>query len=355
LFRDTALLSEARVIGAAVGKRLRFFDAYGFLKRKHIGSQVVIVFYHRVSPARCDWSASTISPQGFESQIRFLCENFEVLSLDQLWQDLQKNRALPKKAVVVSFDDGYRDNYVYAVPILGKYAVPATFFLTTGHVGFNKPFPWDKVGYLVHHAAAARLKLEELGTYSLKSAFGRRYAISAIWEKLKHFPEQKRDELIEKLAVICRVAIPADLGSRLNLSWEEAMEMSRDGFEFGAHSVTHPILTDLPPEQAKWEICRSKEDLEKRLRKKVKFFSYPDGSFNRDIVEIVKQTGVVGAVGTNPSWITRRSDVYRLGRINMIEDNNRSAALLCGFWGDLGTLLRIVRNDDDQDSRQFLA
>lgn len=72
----------------------------------------------------------------------------------------------------------------------------------------------------------------------------------------------------------------------------------------------------------------------------MKFFSYPNGCYNGEIVEIVKQAGFVAAVASDPLWITARSDVYRLGRINMIEDSNRSAALLCGLWGDLGTVLR---------------
>jgi len=252
-------VSEARVVGAAVGGRLRLFDAYGSLKQKHIGSQVVIVIYHRVCPTRCDWSATSISPHGFESQIRFFHEHFEILSLDRLWRDLQQGRVLPRKTVTISFDDGYRDSYVHALPILRKFAAPATFFLATGHIGSNKPFLWDTVGYLVHHAAAARLKLEELGTYSLKSVFDRRRASFVIREKLSHFPEQKRNKLMEKLEDICEVVIPADLGEQLNLSWEEVMRMNRDGFQFGAHSVTHPDLTKVPLEQARWEIHRSKE------------------------------------------------------------------------------------------------
>lgn len=296
--------------------------------------------YHRISEKRDDWSCYTLSPQAFESQIAYFRENFEILSLDQLSWHLLRDRPLPRKTVAVTFDDGYKDNYVYAFPILRKYAVPATFFLTTGHIGINKPFWWDKMGYLVYHAVPTRLKLEELGSYPLESAFDRRRAKLVITEKLNDLPEETKNKLIEKLANICRVEIPADLGRQLILSWEEVEKMSQDGAQFGAHSVTHAALTNLPLEQAKWEIRRSKEDIEERLGKKVNFFSYPDGHLNSEVVEIVKQAGFAAAFTSDPSWIAPKSDVYRLARISMTEDSNKSAVLLCGLWRDLGTVLR---------------
>jgi peptidoglycan/xylan/chitin deacetylase (PgdA/CDA1 family) len=243
-------------------------------------------------------------------------------------------------AAVITFDDGYRDNYVYALPILRKYSVPATFFLTTGHIGLGKLFWWDIVGYLVHYTRATHLKLEALGGYRLESAFDRRRATLVIWDKLRHFPENRKNDLIENLARVSRVDIPADLGRQLILSWEEVREMSRDGAHFGAHSVTHPVLTNLPPEQAKSEICQSKDDIERKVRKEVNFFSYPSGCFNDEIVDIVKQAGFVAAVAADPSWINYKSDLYRLGRIEMTQDANRSAARFCGLWQDLRTVSR---------------
>jgi len=342
LFRNRALASETKILVAAAANRLHVPDAYAFLKRKHIGSQVVIAMYHSVSVRKDGWcEAYTLSPESFESQIRYFCENFEILSLDQLCENLRQSRTLPKKAVAITFDDGYRDNYVNAFPILRKYGVPATFFLTTGHIGVSKLFWWERVGYLVQHTGAARLNLEELGRYALESAFDRRRACLMITEKLKHFPEEKKNDLMEKLADICGVDIPADLANQLTLSWEEAEEMSQHGAQFGAHSVTHPILTNLPLNQAKWEMFQSKEDIEKKLRKRVDFFSYPNGLFNSDLAEMAHRNGFVGAVTADPSWITPRTDVYRLGRIAMMVGPNASTTMLCGLWGDLRAALRV--------------
>jgi peptidoglycan/xylan/chitin deacetylase (PgdA/CDA1 family) len=332
------LTDRARTLAAAAANRLHLLDAYAFLKKEYIGSQVVIAMYHRVCRKKEHWSfPEVVSPQSFQSQIEYFCQNCEIFSLDKLARDLREGKSLPKKAVVITFDDGYKDNYLNAFPILRKYRVPATFFLTTGHIGLSKLFWWDEVGYVVHNTQVTRLRLDELGSYSLKSTFDRSHASFAIAKRLNCLSEERKNDLIEKLARTCRVEIPTGLASELILSWEEVREMSRDGAQFGAHSVTHPLLTNMPLKRAEWEIRQSKEDIEKRLRKEVNFFSYPDGRFNSEIIKIVQQAGFLGATTGRPSWITPASDVYRLDRINMIEDPDRSAVLLSGLLGDVQT------------------
>jgi peptidoglycan/xylan/chitin deacetylase (PgdA/CDA1 family) len=154
-------------------------------------------------------------------------------------------------------------------------------------------------------------------------------------------PEQRKNLAIEDLLRVAGVSIPDALAKEVILSWEEVVEMSEEGIDFGAHTLTHPILTNMPLEQAKLEIVQSKKDIETKIGRQVNFFSYPNGSLNSEIVDIVKQAGFVAGVTADPSWITQESDVYRLGRIMMIGDSNRSAVLLCGLWGDLGVLRRL--------------
>jgi peptidoglycan/xylan/chitin deacetylase (PgdA/CDA1 family) len=338
LLRNRTLTSKA--ILAAVANRIRLFDVYASLKRKHIGSQVVIANYHRVTMIKDDWSCESLSPQAFESQIEYFRQNFEILSLDQLSRHLRQDRSLPKKAVVVTFDDGYLDNYVYARPILRKYGVPATFFLTTGHIGGSRLFWWDKVGYAVEHTRKQWLELTEFGTWELP-AYDRRKTRNRIVNAIRDLPEQRKNLAIEDLLRVAGVSIPDALAKEVILSWEEVVEMSEEGIDFGAHTLTHPILTNMPLEQAKLEIVQSKKDIETKIGRQVNFFSYPNGSLNSEIVDIVKQAGFVAGVTADPSWITQESDVYRLGRIMMIGDSNRSAVLLCGLWGDLGVLRRL--------------
>jgi peptidoglycan/xylan/chitin deacetylase (PgdA/CDA1 family) len=332
---------DPKKLAATIFSRLHLSDGYAFLKSKITGSHVAIMMYHRVTIRKDEWSlVSTLAPERFESEIRYLCEHFSILSLEELCQYLQQDESLPIKAAAITFDDGYKDNYLCAFPILRRYRVPATFFLTTGHIGTSSLFWWDTVGYLVHHAEISRLQLDELGTYRLETVSDRSRANSEIINRLNCLSEDRKNDLIEQLADICKAKIPAELGSQLILSWDEVREMSRDGAQFGAHSVTHPNLTSLPLEQARSEILESKKAIEKKLEKAVHFFAYPGGSFNLEMARVVQQSGYVAATSIEPSWVTRGCDLFRLPRIGMREDPDISAVLRSGFWGDMQSIVK---------------
>ena len=142
---------EIEGLVAATANYTRFLDAYAFLRRRLTKSQVAILLYHRVCPKKDNWSLGPLSPQSFETQMEYFCRSYEILPLEKLVQSMQSGRPLPEKAVVITFDDGWRDNYVYAYPTLKKYHVPATIFLVTGHIGTGKLFWCDEVRYILWH------------------------------------------------------------------------------------------------------------------------------------------------------------------------------------------------------------
>ncbi|HDN74422.1 MAG TPA: polysaccharide deacetylase family protein, partial [Archaeoglobus sp.] len=230
----------------------------------------------------------------------YFYRNFKILSLNELVQYIRQGKPLPKRVVIITFDDGYRDIYLHAYPILRKYHIPATIFLTTGLIGTGNLFWWDKVAYVIQHTIATQLSLDELGSYSLHSKSARFHASLAITEGLRKLPNERRVSLVEKLLSTTGVDIPEDLGKKLILSWDEVKEMSNGGIEFGAHSVTHPVLTNMPLEEAKWEIVQSKKDIERKIGKEVTAFSYPNGNFSPKIIEIVQESGFDCAVSTLP-------------------------------------------------------
>lgn len=326
---------------ASIFSYLGFLDAYGFVRRKLTKSQVAILMYHRVSPVKDNWSLEPLSPQEFEKQIEYFCRNYEIVPLERLASCIHQGNALPERAMVITLDDGYKDNYLYAYPVLKKYHVPATIFLTTGHIGTDKLF-WDgKVSYIVNNSNITQLDLDELGRFSFSSATDKHQAGLKIVEKLKKLPNEKKNALIEKLVSICGIEIPPGLAKDFILSWEEVKEMSSGGIAFGAHTVNHPILTNLPLKQAKWEITQSKRDIEERLGKEVTTFAYPNGDFNAGVVELVQKAGFSCAVSVLPGkLISLKDNPYCLSRIGAIEDFNKLKVLLCGLWGDLQGILR---------------
>jgi len=132
----------------------------------------------------------------------------------------------------------------------------------------------------------------------------RRQAAFSINARLKKLPTDKRDESLRRIIEMAGVDIPPDLGRDLVLSWDEVREMSRRGISFGAHSVNHPILSQLPLDEAEKEILDSRRHIEKELEREVTTFCYPNGEpddFNAGIEEILRRNGFKGAVTLAPA------------------------------------------------------
>ncbi|MCP3684258.1 MAG: polysaccharide deacetylase family protein [bacterium] len=328
-------------IAAITANYSGFIDTYAFIRRKFTKSQVVIVMYHRICPEQNYCLPLVLNTKIFEQQINYFCRNFKVIPLGEIAQLIHQKRSLPKKAIAITFDDGYRDNYLYAYPILKEYGIPATIFLTAGYIGSNKVFWWDKVSYVIHHTGIGQITLDELGSYSCQSVYDRGQSVRKITEHLKTLPEEKRNILIDKLAQVCSITIPTDLGKELFLSWEEVIEMSNGNIEFGAHTMSHPIMTNISFEQAKNEVIQSKKAIEGEIEKEVTIFSYPNGNFNSELVSLVKECGFTGAVSTSLHThgkpVHQNDNPYTLSRIDAIDDFVKFKAILSGLWADTRT------------------
>jgi peptidoglycan/xylan/chitin deacetylase (PgdA/CDA1 family) len=301
------------------------------------------MLYHRICPDEdplSDIGAVKVSPSHFEAQIEYLRDNYQILSLGELARFFLEGKSPQEKSVVITFDDGYADNFLHAYPILKKHSIPATVFLTTGHIGAVDLLWTDKVRYVVRQSKSRRLDLDELGTYYLATNFDRMRVGSTIKDKLKGFPDHRRRLLIEKLVEVSGVKIPEGLCRRFLLSWEMILEMSRNGVDFGAHSVTHPILTKIAPEDAKSEITQSKMHIESRLGKQVEFFAYPNGDFNARVANIVAESGYVGALTVGNKWASPKSSMYQLWRVLATDDMSKFMILLSGLLGDLQSAFR---------------
>ncbi len=304
---------------AMFANHLGMLDGYRFLRACLVKSQVAILMYHRVVPKRDIWFFPySITVSDFENQLIYLIKQYTLLSLDELVDHISEQKPLPKKAVVITFDDGYKDNYIYACPILKKYNVPAAIFLVSDYIGTGELFWWDKVSYAIYNTALESLGLGQLGTYSLRSAEDKLRAISNIITSLNELIEEQKNLVIEDLVDISGVNIPVDLGKELILSWDEIREMSNNGITFGAHTATHPILTKLLLEEARKQIIKSKKRIEEEIGHAVTLFSYPNGApgdYNEDIKEFLRASGFTCAVtGVPPRLVTPGTDVYELGR-----------------------------------------
>ncbi len=198
-------------------------------------------------------SIISTSPAKFRDQMQYLAESsFNVISLKDVTMCIRENRPFPSKAVAITFDDGLKNVHDVAYPVLKEFGFKATVFLVPGYCGRNNQFNGQSEGIPI---------LDLLG-------------------------------------------------------WDEIMEMANNGVDLGAHTMSHPNLSELPIDQAYEEIVSSKSMIKKQLSKDVLFFAYPYGKLTKEVRRIV-QDHFYGAFTTELGFSTLSSDIYSLARIDM--------------------------------------
>jgi len=212
---------------------------------------IPVLNYHIISNRKIN--ALAITPQEFEEQMAYLHNNgYSTISPDQLLDYIQYGESLPENPILITFDDGYRDAYLEAYPILKKYNFTATIFLITDYVGNNNRY----------------------------------------------------------------------------LSWEQVKEMHDNGFTFGSHTLSHISLADITNEYAEYQLTKSREAIEWRLKEPVKYFAYPGGFYNQTTTQLLKQAGYRGAFTVNFGRDKANSDIFALSRIPIFQ----SANTFRSFW-----------------------
>ena len=264
---------------------------------------LTVVNYHRIDdPYRKDFDSFkpnvSATPQDFDRQLAYLANWFNVVSLNDIVEWLDGHKELPPYAALITFDDGYLDNYTSAFPILRKHNLPALIFLTTGHIGTDAPFYWDMAAYCFAHTQSDHVTFPDgrIERWSNPEQWER---VSKNWiEFMKTLPQAEKNIYVENLPLLMEVSIPAGFFQRLMMNWDQVREMQNHGIEFGAHTIHHPILTRIPREEVREEVMGSKKRIEEELGKQVVGFAYPNGQasdFNESIERIVADSGIRGA------------------------------------------------------------
>jgi len=301
--------------------------------------KATILMYHRV-PQKAFYE-NEFSCGLFEKQIEYLIKRHNLISLEELVKYLKAGNTPPKNSVVITFDDGYIDNYLHAYPILKKYNVPATIFLSTDFIETKRLFPMDKIEYIISKSKKEYLQID-LSSYNSCSNNGfwevklegcRSPARSAVWEIAKSLSPIDTEKLIEELALQQEVKIPDSVGEEryTPLLWNQVREMAKNGITFGCHTCNHSMLTKLEHSEAYSEILNSKKLIEERLGKKVSYFAYPYGDFNKDIKGILKELGFRTAVSTINGLNSLNTDLFELKRYSGTYQIPRLARIVSGF------------------------
>lgn len=268
----------------------------------------------------------------FESHLRYLVSQRQPLALSRLIACLSEGRDPPERAVVLTFDDGYRNVLTQALPLLRELRVPATVFVVTGAV--DQPFWQDRVEAALE--ATARRALAWSGrTFALDTPRGREQAAMALLAELDAVPDTVREERIERLltALDCRGSCAAD--ERTRLRWDEVRALRDGGLEIGSHADLHEPLTRRAPHDAAAALAASRDILARELGAPPAAISYPYGACDRALARAAHEVGYACALTSTPHLVQPRDDLFQLGRVLIGADDDllRLRAALSGLRG----------------------
>lgn len=320
-------------------RRLKIFTKYAL---SFLQCRVVILLYHRIFEAPSDPLSLCITPKHFAEQLDHLRTHYQIISLNDLAQALKKKR-LPRRTVVITFDDGYADVFLNSKPLLGQYEVPATVFIPTGYIGTQREFWWDDLEriFLLPEKLPGSLKMSVNGKiYSWKmddlEMCNADNKVNKPWNiKQQFYPSSRHKvykelhEIIRYLDEAARLKVISDLEKWAGLSEkgrsayrvltvDEIKRLSDDNLlEVGSHGINHLSMSCQSDDVQHNEIFNSKRHLQVILNRPVNSFAYPYGS-NSDMgdktINLVKEAGYKLACSTDYAYITQKSDVFRLPR-----------------------------------------
>jgi len=279
----------------------KFERIYGRFRKSYLQNGPIILAYHRVLPDPgeeypFDEELISADPDSFERQLEFVKRNFNVTNFQRMHEEILSEGKIPHGSLVITFDDGYADNYEIAYPILVKHGLTATIFVTTGHVGMTDLFWFEKVSFYFKTLGSYELNIGSLNFKEHVDENNRIMLRDSLLGILKKVPNQVRENAMAELeALFGEKSQEAAAHHLINtLTWEQIVEMDRGGIEMGSHTVSHPVLSSMEEREIHLELIESKKILEEKLGHEIVSVSYPVGGqfdFNPLVERIAFESG----------------------------------------------------------------
>ena len=281
------------------------------LNKFHREKTVRFLMYHKVKY------------KNFEQQMAYLTNNFEVINPLSAVERIKKG-VVSGKEIVITFDDGLKNTYINAYPILKKLRIPATLFLTTGYIGTSNLSWWNSISIFLGSCTIEQLKLIiplNKKTFSSYKLAKYKRCPQKLIDVLKNCDDKTRVIIVNRITKPIHNKLENIEYDNLFISWKEVYEMS-GVFNFGAHTHTHPILTKCSIHKAKNEIIKSKKIIKRKLGIVAKGFCYPNGNFNIKIINLVTSLGFEYACTTINGAMRTEGDIFTIKRIGINIDDN---------------------------------
>lgn len=316
------------------------------------GRRILIVSYHRVvsdftGELQRSIPGLLISQETFRKHLEEAnAAGYELTSIGDAVDVMAGRRTAKKDLCVVTFDDGYRDVYRYAYPVLKQMGVPAITYLPTAFIGTDKRFNHDRLFHLLHRVQQRRFRpvFDALPTPSLELLgpilSGQKTVSAALDDFIGEHPTRTLTDIID--------ALEQQLGGGKDLvpeqgdvmNWDEVRRMARDGFEFGAHTLGHTVLTLEPQEVVEREILESKHTIEKEVGITVRDFAYCNGWYSDEVIRVLSSNGFRSGVTTEDFPNRIGGDPFTLKRKVLWENFS------LGMTGDYSSSLTACQFDD---------
>lgn len=275
-----------------------------------------VLTYHRViEPGDAPLYPGVLSatPSGFAAQMRAIAARFQVVPLAEVVTALRERSPLPPRALLISFDDAYRDFAEHAWPVLRSLGLPAVVFVPTGFPDRpERAFWWDRLYRAVISARRDEPLPSAAGRLHLHTPAERERSFRRVRDRVKALPHREAMELVAR---VCGTLEPSPLEGEV-LGWDQLRTLAREGVSLCAHTRTHPLLDQIRGDEIRAEIAGSLADLRREIGAAPPVLAYPDGRYGREALRIARELGIEVAFTTRRGVNDlRNTDPLQLRRV----------------------------------------
>ncbi len=317
---------------------------------------IPIIFYHEVGKHNSEFEEFSVNRDNFEKHVVWMIDKYSLLTISDLCSHIEGNKNLGNNVAAITFDGGYLGNYLDVWPVLKRYQCPATIYVITDPLDGYMP-PHKRIMYLISmtkkRSCTFVKKDGRLVKLKLHSLLEKKASRKFIENQLSALNLDERETRLNELTNELEVDL-LDLPKRIFCSWDQIREMSQNNLiEIGSHSVSHPRLTDVSPEEARTELRRSKERIEYELGKSISSFCYPDGFYSPEIIRLAQEAGYSSALAVSTPRVLNDLNsvgdgIYELRRICMPDDG--SSFVLAA---EISGLMRVIKKLTKQMVNSF--
>ncbi len=304
-----------------------------------MSDRLLILCWHNIDPTPAFPAPAGHGRQGFERQLKFLARFTTVIRLSTALDLIERDEPLPPRAVVLTFDDGYRDMLDVAVPTLARTGLPATFFLVPSFLSGRIRAWWEDLA-----AAFDRTDADELTWNGVRHDLGtptaRRQVHDRLLAPLKRLDHAAREDAVHQLAGLLTPGEPAPAGEHF-LDWDGARALVSAGHEVGSHSARHVILSRETVQVQAVELADSRAELQSGLGVRVDTVAYPNGTgedYDDTTLHIARETGYRCALTTRLGLAQRDHSPYEMRRVVIGPTTNASSVARYGWQTARNTL-----------------